>query len=66
MVCAVSSLQNQSMPLGLFSLYKLEKITQFVNNEAVECYFEEIAGFHYKQGVEFIKHRWEKCIFFVK
>ena len=37
-----------------------------VNNEEVESavdgYFEEIDGSHYKQGIETIEHRWEKSI----
>lgn len=39
---------------------------RFSNNEevesAVEGYFEEIDGSHYKQGIEAIEHRWQKCI----
>jgi len=29
---------------------------------AVDGYFEELDGSHYKQGIEAIEHRWEKCI----
>jgi len=39
---------------------------RFANNEEVESavddYFEELDGFHYKQGIEAIEHCWEKCI----
>jgi len=39
---------------------------KFANNEEVESavddYFEELDSFHYKQGIEAIEHRWEKCI----
>ena len=39
---------------------------RFINNEEVESavngYFDELDGSHYKQGIEAIEHRWEKCI----
>jgi histone-lysine N-methyltransferase SETMAR len=39
---------------------------RFANNEevqsAVDGYFEELDYSHYKQGIEAIEHRWEKCI----
>lgn len=39
---------------------------RFANNEemetAVDDYFAELNDFHYKQGIEVIEHRWEKCI----
>ena len=39
---------------------------RFANNEEVESTvdgnFEEPNSSHYKQGIEAIKHRWEKCI----
>ena len=39
---------------------------KFANNEEVESavngYFEELEVSHYKQGIEAIEHRWEKCI----
>jgi len=39
---------------------------RFANNEEVESavngYFEELDNSHYKQGIEAIEHRWEKCI----
>lgn len=39
---------------------------RFANNEEVESvvdgYFEELDDSHYKQGIEAIEHRWEKCI----
>ncbi|KZC13398.1 Histone-lysine N-methyltransferase SETMAR [Dufourea novaeangliae] len=39
---------------------------RFANNEEVESavdgYFEELDGSRYKQGIEAIEHRWEKCI----
>ena len=38
----------------------------FANNDKVESavngYFEEFDGSYYKQGVEDIEYRWEKCI----
>ena len=38
---------------------------RFTNNEEVESavngYFEKLDGSYYKQGIEAIKHRWEKC-----
>ena len=38
----------------------------FANNEKVESavngYFKKLNGSHYKQGIETIEHRWEKCI----
>jgi hypothetical protein len=39
---------------------------RFANNEevqsAVDGYFAELDYCHYKQGIEAIEHRWEKCI----
>jgi hypothetical protein len=39
---------------------------RFANNEevqsAVDGYFAELDYSHYKQGIEAIEHRWEKCI----
>ena len=39
---------------------------RFANNEEVESavdgYFEALDGSHYKQGIEAIEHRWEKCV----
>ncbi|KOC61938.1 Histone-lysine N-methyltransferase SETMAR [Habropoda laboriosa] len=39
---------------------------RFANNEEVESavdgYFEELDDSYYKQGIEDIEHRWEKCI----
>jgi len=39
---------------------------RFANNEEVESavdgYFEKLDGFHYKQGIEAIEYRREKCI----
>ncbi|EFN89016.1 Histone-lysine N-methyltransferase SETMAR, partial [Harpegnathos saltator] len=39
---------------------------RFANNEevefAVDGYFEELDDSHYKQDIETIEHRWEKCI----
>ena len=39
---------------------------RFANNDevepAVDGYFEELDGSHYKHGIEAIEHRWEKCI----
>jgi hypothetical protein len=53
-------------PLGLFSFSKHEKWfggQRFANYEemksAVDGYFVELDGCHYKQGVEAIKHRRE-------
>ena len=38
----------------------------FANNKEVETtvydYFEELDGFHYKQGIKAIEHHWEKFI----
>ncbi|EFN89348.1 hypothetical protein EAI_07837, partial [Harpegnathos saltator] len=28
----------------------------------LDGYFEELDDSHYKQGIEAIEHRWEKCI----
>jgi hypothetical protein len=40
--------------------------TRFANNEevqsAVDGYFAELDYSHYRQGIEAIEHRWEKCI----
>ena len=54
--------------LRLFSLYKVEKWSggqRFANNEevksAVNGYFGELVGSHYKQGIEAVKQRWKKC-----
>ena len=56
-------------PLDYFLFPNLEKCLhgqRFVKNEkgesAVNGYFEELDGFRYKQGIEAIEHRWEKCI----
>ena len=39
---------------------------RFANNEevgsAINGYFEELNVSHYKQGIDTIEHRWEKCI----
>jgi hypothetical protein len=39
---------------------------RFANNEDVESavngYFEKLDGFHYKQGIETIEHRWARRI----
>jgi len=39
---------------------------RFANNEEVESavdgYFEALDGSHYKQGIEAIEYRWEKCV----
>ena len=51
--------------VGLFS-FKTWKNGSFANNEEVEStvygYFEDFDGSLYKQSIEAIKLRWEKCI----
>ena len=51
----------------LFTILKRWLVGQrFANNEEVESavngYFEELEGSHYKKVIEAIEHRWEKCI----
>ena len=56
-------------PSDYFLILNLKKglgDQRFANNEemesAVNDYSEELDVFHYKQGIEAIEHRWEKCI----
>ena len=56
-------------PLDYFLFPNLKKWLggrRFTNNEEVESavngYFEEFNGSYYKQAIEAIEHRWEKCI----
>ena len=60
---------TDSAPLNYFLFPNLEKGIggqKFANNEEVESaansYFGELNDSHYKQGIEAIEHRWEKCI----
>ena len=50
-------------PLEYFLFTNLKKSLvgqRFANNDEVD--FEEFDGSYYKQGIEAIEHRWEKCI----
>ena len=56
-------------PSDYFLLPNLKKWLgdqRFTNNEEVESavngYFEDIAGYHYKKGIKATEHRWEKCV----
>ena len=58
-----------SAPSGYYYFPNLKKYLgsqRFANNKEVESalndFFEELDGSHYKEGIEVIKHLFEKCI----